>query len=147
MFYSLRNLPHAREQGRRPKSYRRVRVRLTAASWSSAPHWVGWPWAIHKGLNLFLFLFFFFFVEALGFEPSCSSIWLTLPALFCVGSFEIRSHNLSSQGWLWTEILSIAASWVARMIGVSHWRSARTSFPPLLSLLFLLLIHPLHYYY
>jgi hypothetical protein len=39
---------------------------------------------------------------------------------FMLGIFEIGSHKLFPQGWLWTMILLIAASWVARIIGVSH---------------------------
>jgi hypothetical protein len=45
--------------------------------------------------------------------------WVTPPALFCEGFFKIESLELFAQGWLWTTILLISASWVARIIGMS----------------------------
>jgi hypothetical protein len=36
------------------------------------------------------------------------------------GFFEIGSHKLFPRGWLWTTILLISASWVARITDVSH---------------------------
>jgi hypothetical protein len=46
--------------------------------------------------------------------------------------FKIGSHELCAGGWLWTNILLISASWVARIIGVSHQQLALLSFwrPP-----------------
>jgi hypothetical protein len=38
--------------------------------------------------------------------------------------FNIGSHELLCLGWLWTGILLISASWVARIAGMSHWRPA-----------------------
>jgi hypothetical protein len=35
--------------------------------------------------------------------------------------FKIGSQELLSQAWLWTMILLISASWVARITGVSPW--------------------------
>jgi hypothetical protein len=35
--------------------------------------------------------------------------------------FEIKSQRTGCPGWLWTAILLISASWVARITGVSHW--------------------------
>jgi hypothetical protein len=46
--------------------------------------------------------------------------WATLPTLFCDGFFWDRVSRTICQGWLWTMILQISASWVARIIGVSH---------------------------
>jgi hypothetical protein len=34
--------------------------------------------------------------------------------------FEIGSWELFAQGWLWTIVLVISASWEARIIGVNH---------------------------
>jgi hypothetical protein len=42
--------------------------------------------------------------------------------------FKIRSCEPFCPSWLWTKILLISASWVARIIGVSHQHPA----PPLL---------------
>jgi hypothetical protein len=42
--------------------------------------------------------------------------------------FEIGSLELFAQGWLQTVILLISASWVARIIGVSHWHLAGLDF-------------------
>jgi hypothetical protein len=47
---------------------------------------------------------------------------------FCEGFFEIGSHGTISPGWLWTMILLISASWVARITTVSHWHPAHTSY-------------------
>jgi hypothetical protein len=38
-----------------------------------------------------------------------------------MGFFAIGSLELFAQGWLPTAILLIATSWVARIIGISHW--------------------------
>jgi hypothetical protein len=35
--------------------------------------------------------------------------------------FEIGSHELFCPGWLWTTILLISASWLARITGMSHF--------------------------
>jgi hypothetical protein len=48
------------------------------------------------------------------------SAWATLPALFLWRVFKIGSHGTICSGWLWTEILLIFASWVARITGVSY---------------------------
>jgi hypothetical protein len=46
--------------------------------------------------------------------------WDTPPALFCDGFFWDRVLWTVCLGWLWTTILLISASWVARITGVSH---------------------------
>jgi hypothetical protein len=46
--------------------------------------------------------------------------WATPPALFYGGFFKIGPHGTICLGWLQTTILLISASWVARIIGVSH---------------------------
>jgi hypothetical protein len=59
------------------------------------------------------------------------SPWVTPPALFfffCEGFFWDRVSWTIYQGWLWTVILLISASWVARFIGVSHWHPATRCF-------------------
>jgi hypothetical protein len=43
-----------------------------------------------------------------------------VPAHFCVGYFPNRVWWTICPGWLWTMILLISASWVARITGVSH---------------------------
>jgi hypothetical protein len=48
--------------------------------------------------------------------------------------FKIGSCELFDQGWLWTAILLISASWVARITGVCHWCLATMYFfiiPPI----------------
>jgi hypothetical protein len=37
-----------------------------------------------------------------------------------MGIFKIESHELFAQGWLWTVILLISASWAARITGVNR---------------------------
>jgi hypothetical protein len=39
---------------------------------------------------------------------------------FCDGHFQDRVSQTICPGWLWTTILSISVSWVARITGVSH---------------------------
>jgi hypothetical protein len=51
----------------------------------------------------------------------------TLPALFHVGCFWNRVSRTICQGWLWTVILLIFASWVARITSVSHPCPAQNS--------------------
>jgi hypothetical protein len=65
----------------------------------------------------FFFLFFFFcgtriWTQGLYLE------WLTCPFLWRV--FQDRVLQTISVGWLWILILLISASWVARIIGMSH---------------------------
>jgi hypothetical protein len=38
------------------------------------------------------------------------------------GFFDIGVLGTICPAWLWTVIFLISASWVARIIGVSHWR-------------------------
>jgi hypothetical protein len=52
------------------------------------------------------------------------SPWTTAPALFCEAFFKIESRETIFLGWLQTTILLISASWVARITGVGHQRSA-----------------------
>jgi hypothetical protein len=65
---------------------------------------------------VFLFFFFFFFCSIRGLN-SGPIPWVILPAFCCDGVFWDRVC-------LWTSILLISASWVARITGVSHWRLA-----------------------
>jgi hypothetical protein len=44
--------------------------------------------------------------------------------LCVLGIFKLGSHKLIFQGWPWTTILLISASWVARIAGMSHWSLA-----------------------
>jgi hypothetical protein len=66
-----------------------------------------------------------------SFFKFCTGVWtqglplkpLHQPFFFCDGFFfpEIGSWELFAPGWLWTVILLISVSCVARIIGVSHW--------------------------
>jgi hypothetical protein len=42
------------------------------------------------------------------------------PGLFCKQFFQDRVSRVICPGWLWTVILLISASWVARITGMSH---------------------------
>jgi hypothetical protein len=74
--------------------------------------------------NLCTSFCFFFFLVILGFEFSKTRQALyhlshsIIP--FCVGYFWDRVLWTIYLGWLWTATLLISASWVARIIGVSH---------------------------
>jgi hypothetical protein len=48
--------------------------------------------------------------------------WATLPSLFCAGYSQDRVSWTICSSWLPTTILLIAASWVARITGMSHQR-------------------------
>jgi hypothetical protein len=71
--------------------------------------------------------FFFFFLVVWGLN-SGPSPWITPPALFLWRCFRDRVLWTICPGWLWSTILLISASWVARIIGVSHWCLALASF-------------------
>jgi hypothetical protein len=71
---------------------------------------------------------FFFFFAVLGIElrvshllSRCSTTWSTLPALLCVAYFQDRVSQTLCPVWLQTTTLLITASWVARIIALSHW--------------------------
>jgi hypothetical protein len=59
---------------------------------------------------------------------ACSITWATLLDLFCVGYFRDRVSQSICLCWLWSEVILTSASWVARIIGVSHWHPAHCSF-------------------
>jgi hypothetical protein len=63
---------------------------------------------------------FFEFVLFVFLEFELSTLWATPLSLFCVGYFQGRVTPTICLGWLWTKILLIAVSWVARIIGMSH---------------------------
>jgi hypothetical protein len=77
---------------------------------------------------LLFFSFLFFSVlefELLGLNAGPTP-WVTPPApppTFFV-FFQDRVSQTICQGWLRTLIILISASWVARIIGVSHWHPA-----------------------
>jgi hypothetical protein len=58
----------------------------------------------------------------------CSDIWVTLPAVFMLGIFEIGSHKLIFQGWLQTVILLIAASWIGRKKSIFYCGKMHVTF-------------------
>jgi hypothetical protein len=49
-----------------------------------------------------------------------STTWATPPALFCDGCFQDRVSWTICPGWLWSAILIISATWIARITDVSH---------------------------
>jgi hypothetical protein len=67
--------------------------------------WFGWGWTI-----------FGFELRVLHLLGRCYATWATPPALFSLVIFEIESHFLSTLA-----ILLISASWISRIIGMSHW--------------------------
>jgi hypothetical protein len=69
--------------------------------------------------HFYLFLFFFFF--STGVWTQNLQTWATSPALFLWRVFQDRVLQTICLGWLQTMILLIAAFWVARITGVSHW--------------------------
>jgi hypothetical protein len=75
---------------------------------------------ISKTKDFFFFLVLGFKLRASHLQVRCSTTWVTPPALFCDGYFQDRVSWTICLGWLWATILLISASWVARIIGVSH---------------------------
>jgi hypothetical protein len=73
-----------------------------------------------------VFLFYFVFCSIGVWTQGLHTPWVTPPALFfCIGYFWDRvSRSLFAQGWLRTTILLLSASWVTRIIGMSHWHPA-----------------------
>jgi hypothetical protein len=59
---------------------------------------------------------------------SGSTPWAILPALFLWRVLWDRVSWTICQGWLWTVILLISASWVARITGMSHHCPANKAF-------------------
>jgi hypothetical protein len=68
-----------------------------------------------------------FFFSILGFELWAYTLtpWAILPDLFCDGFFQDRVSRTICLDWLWTAVLLISASWVARITGMSHQRPAQ----------------------
>jgi hypothetical protein len=92
----------------------------------------GWDFIKLTSYWLFKDLFFFcsFFTCLLGrHEP------LHQP-FFVLGIFKIGSCKLFAQGWVWTLIVLISGSWVARITGMSHWLPASKTFLMKLAFLF-----------
>jgi hypothetical protein len=69
--------------------------------------------------------FFFWQYWSLNSGPSP---WATPPALFCDEYFWDRVSRTICPGYIRTTILLISVSWVARIIGMSHWHPAVTHF-------------------
>jgi hypothetical protein len=65
-------------------------------------------WMLNSKLIRIMFSFFY------------TGTWAIPPVSFVIRFFEIGSPRLFAWGWLWTMILMISASWVARIIGVSY---------------------------
>jgi hypothetical protein len=65
----------------------------------------------------------FFFLWYWSLNSGLTS-WAIPLALFCDDFFQDSVSCTIFLGWLWTLILLIFASWVARIIGVSHWHLA-----------------------
>jgi hypothetical protein len=73
---------------------------------------------------IFLLLTGIFFFIVLEFELRVYTL-SHFATLFCVGFFQDRVSGIICPSWIRTKILLISASWVARIIGVSHWCPAR----------------------
>jgi hypothetical protein len=72
----------------------------------------------------FLFIYFLQF-WGLNSGPTPQA---TPPIFFYEGFFRDRVSRTVCLGWLLTVILLVSASWVARIIGVSHWCLAKLCF-------------------
>jgi hypothetical protein len=62
----------------------------------------------------------FFFLVVLGFEFRAYTLSHSTSPFLGMGFFEIRVLRVISPGWLQIVTLLISASWVARIIGMSH---------------------------
>jgi hypothetical protein len=87
-------------------------VNSTVLLWT----WVSKP-ETGPGGNSMSNFFFFFWYWALNSGPSP---WAIPPAFFSDGFFQDRVLWNICLGWLWTVILLISGSWVARITGVSY---------------------------
>jgi hypothetical protein len=85
--------------------------------------------------------YFFLVILGLNAEPTP---WAVPPALFYEGCFWDRVLQTICLGWLWTVILLISTSWVARIIGVSHQHVAAPLLYVALSLEYCVLSTLLH---
>jgi hypothetical protein len=65
-----------------------------------------------------------FFFPVLGFELTLSH---SASPFFCDGFFQGRVSQTICLGWLWTTVLLISASWVARITGKSHQHSVQAT--------------------
>jgi hypothetical protein len=77
-------------------------------------------WDLNSGPCAYLFFFPFSFFCSTGAWNSGPTPWATPPALFVKVSFWDTVSQTICPGWLQTMILQMSASWVARIIGVSH---------------------------
>jgi hypothetical protein len=66
------------------------------------------------------FFFSVVFFAVLGFELRAYTLSHSTSPFLWWDYFKIGCPELFAQDWLWTSILLISASWVARHIGVSH---------------------------
>jgi hypothetical protein len=74
-----------------------------------------------------LFILFYYLIGSTGvwtqgltLARQALTAWASPPALFCDFFFKIGSHKLFAWGWLWTAILLISDSWVAKITGVRN---------------------------
>jgi hypothetical protein len=70
---------------------------------------------------------FFFFLQCWG-ENSGPSSSVTLTTLLLWRVFQDRVSQTLCPDWLWTAILLISATWIARIIGMSHRCPTRKKF-------------------
>jgi hypothetical protein len=84
--------------------------------------------------------FFFFFVVT-GLELRAYTLsHSTSPFYVCVRYFQDRVSRTICSGWLWTLILLISASWVARITGVRYHFLKETSLNPDLFLIYNIIV-------
>jgi hypothetical protein len=88
------------------------------------------PFMNYELLLIHMCLFIFFF-GCLGVElrTSClvgryATTRATCQPCFVLSTFQIGSCRTICRGWLWAMILLISASWIARIIGISHQHPA-----------------------
>jgi hypothetical protein len=85
-------------------------------------YWIVHYWIVHlktAKVPNFMFSIFFVCLAVLGFELRAYTLTHSNNS-FCVRYFHDRVLWTICPDWLWTSILLISASWVARITGVSH---------------------------